>query len=67
VWAAKKSGVQRWEVISQAVALAPFSQNSKGSGLAPGATDALEAVHLVLAAQDQGATGQHARPAQDLA
>ena len=34
VWVRKKSGVARWEVMSQAVALAPFSQNSKGSGLA---------------------------------
>ena len=31
---AKKSGVHRCAVISQAVALAPFSQNSNGSGFA---------------------------------
>ena len=34
VWAAKKSGVARRRVCSQAVALAPFSQYSKASGLA---------------------------------
>ncbi len=34
MWLAKNSGVQRCEVISQAVALTPFSQNSSGSGVA---------------------------------
>ena len=34
VWAAKNSGVVRAVVISHAVALAPFSQNSNGSGCA---------------------------------
>ncbi len=31
---AKKSGVQRWAVSSQATAFTPFSQNSNGNGLA---------------------------------
>jgi hypothetical protein len=51
VCCAKKSGVQRCAVISQAVALAPFSQNSKGKGWAgltqaqlPGIIDATASI-----------------------
>ena len=57
-------------VISQAIALTPFSQNSNGSGLAgfdPGATVALEAVDLVVPGQRKGGTRKHALTHENVA
>ena len=64
VCAAKNSGGARAAVISQAVALAPFSQNSNGvrlGRLRPGAADAREAVGLVLPHHPGGAVALPSR------
>ena len=67
VCCAKNSGVQRSVVSSQAVALAPCSQNSAGvrlGRLGPRAADAGEAVGLVLLEQDARAVEPDVRLAQ---
>ena len=67
---AKKSGVQRRLVISQVVAFAPSSQNSKRCGLrglGPGAAHAGEPVGLVLMQEDAAAAERHMLAAETAA
>ena len=64
----KKFRVHRRRVISHAVALAPFSQNSKGVRVCrfgPGAAHAGEAVRLVLMRQEEAPAERHAGAQQD--